>query len=288
MEVLYRYPLPAKTVKEKPVVLIVDDDVDTRDMYAWCLESRGFCVLGAASVGHALRIVLAERPDIVVTDFTLPVEDGFVLASRLRESAINVNLPLILVSGRSFSGEASTRAAQLFDRVLLKPVLPEHLAGEIVSLILQRTAARLQAQLEAVQARLHQQKSAPAGNAIDRVLRAVRDVAGDAASEPAALLADSPARYIGVNEAACELTGRSRDELLALTVWDLTPGVSQEAGRRLWDEFVAAGTLEGSYALMTSVGHPVTARFAARANLLPDCHLSLLVPVPAVLQSQLS
>lgn len=119
-------------MSERPaVILLVDDDPDTRDMYAWALETHGFRVVHAATAAAGITAAATERPDVVVSDFKLPGADGFVLAARVRDTAALAGTPLILLSGHAFSGPDGERAGQLFDRVLLKPVLPDHLIGEI-------------------------------------------------------------------------------------------------------------------------------------------------------------
>jgi CheY-like chemotaxis protein len=265
-------------MKNTPTVLLVDDDVDTREMYAWSLELRGFRVLAAGSVTQAAALAAAQRPDAIVTDFTLPGEDGFKLAERIRASAALNEIPLVLVSGRAFVAGTGDRALELFDGVLLKPVLPDQLIAEIVPLMLNRAAATLQRQLGDVRQRIAR---IPTGSAVGRVLSAVDELSGQGA--PAALLADSDARYIGVNDAACALTGRSRQELLSLNVWDLTPAIAVDRGRVQWAQFVSSGSLTGAYRITGPSGVPINASFAAFAHILPDCHLSLLSPVPPAL-----
>ena len=127
-----------------PLVLLVDDDRDTREMYAWALETRGFRVAHAATAADGITLATAEPPDVVVSDFTLPDGDGFGLAAHVRGTAELANTPLILLSGHAFTGDAEARAVALFDRVLLKPVLPDNLIGEIVPLVDERNAARPQ------------------------------------------------------------------------------------------------------------------------------------------------
>jgi CheY-like chemotaxis protein len=111
------------------LILVVDDDTDTREMYGWCLESRGFRVALAGSFQAALDQAASEAPDLVVTDYMLPGGDGFRLADTLRQSPGTADVAMILVSGRSFHEDAMARAARLFNRVLLKPVLPDDLAN---------------------------------------------------------------------------------------------------------------------------------------------------------------
>ena len=263
----------------RPSILLVDDDEDTREMYAWSLESRGFDVAGDATAARAFSLAQSRRPDVIVTDFTLPGEDGFVLAQRIRSAEGLAETPMVLVSGRAFVGGSGERAMEIFDRVLLKPVLPDHLIAEIVPLLLDRTAARLERQLRAVRDRV---RRIPYGSGVSRVMDAVNEIApGD--DQPAALLADGSAHYIGVNDEACVLTGRSRPQLLELSVWDLTPQIALADGQREWAQFVARGTSSGAYRLNTPEGGAVDATFAAVANVLPGCHLSLLHRLPSAL-----
>ena len=259
---------------------MVDDDLDTREMYAWSLEARGFDVVSAANVAQGVDLAKAERPDAVVTDFTLPGQDGFVLAERIRELSGSNAPPLVLVSGRSFVGDSGERASRLFDRILLKPVLPDQLTGNIAAAMLERTSARLVRQLDDVRSRV---ASVPSTSDVGRILEAVDAVAagGDA---PAALLADNAAQYIAVNDAACALTGRSREELLSLHVWDLAPSRARADGQKAWARFVASGVQTGAFRLAGPSGEEIEARFAASADILPGCHLSLLQSVPPALR----
>ena len=263
----------------RPVVLMVDDDVDTREMYQWCLEARGFDVLGAGTVSHGFRLAEEHRPDAVVTDFTLPGEDGFVLASRLRASTALADTPVVLVSGRAFVGNSGETAMRLFDRVLLKPVLPDQLIESLVPLLLDRTAAQLERQLRAVRSRI---EAAPQTSDASRILMTLDEVTAGG-DQPAALLADTAAHYIDVNDAACALTGRSRAELLSLRVWDLTPPDAIADGQAAWARFVESGALSGPYVLRSAAGVDIQARYAASAHVLPGCHLALLQSLPPAL-----
>lgn len=273
--------------RPRPLVILVDDDIDTREMYGWSLQARGFDVLTAGSAAAGFRLVEEHHPDVVVSDFTLPGEDGFVLAQRVRAHAAIGDTPIVLVSGRAFVADSGERAVQLFDRLLLKPVLPDQLIAEMVALMLDRTAARLQRQLIDVRARVRpapRTSDIPHTSDVSRILAAVTEVAPNG-DPPAALLADNTAQYIAVNDAACTLTGRSREELLGLRVWDLTPDNAVADGQQQWARFVQSGTLTGAYILRTATGN-IPARFAASAHVLPDCHLSLIQSLPPALADQ--
>lgn len=119
-------------------VLIVDDDADTREMYGWCLESRGFRVTLASTTGAALEQMASGIPDILITDYILPGGDGFTLADTLRRAPATSHMTMVLVSGREFVGDALARASELFDLVLLKPVLPDDLVSQLLPLMARR------------------------------------------------------------------------------------------------------------------------------------------------------
>jgi PAS domain S-box-containing protein len=100
-------------------------------------------------------------------------------------------------------------------------------------------------------------------------------------AQDAILLADNEARYVDANPAACALLGRTREELLASTVFDVTPVPSVELGRQLWRDFIAAGRQEGEYPLARKDGSCATVEYRAVANIIPGLHLSVLRDVTA-------
>ena len=58
------------------IVLIVDDHADTREIYSMYFAAQGMRVLGASDGVTAIRMAVASRPDVVVTDQYLPLIDG--------------------------------------------------------------------------------------------------------------------------------------------------------------------------------------------------------------------
>jgi two-component system, cell cycle sensor histidine kinase and response regulator CckA len=91
----------------------------------------------------------------------------------------------------------------------------------------------------------------------------------------AMLLADDEARYVDVNPAACALLGYTREELLRLSVWDVTPPAALEASRAQWTTFLAGGQLAGEYAMLRKDGSLVPVEFNAVANVAPGLHLTV-------------
>lgn len=107
-----------------PIVLVVEDDRDTRELYETIFKLEGFsvdAVDGASAISHAADV----QPDVIVTDVGLPGEcDGVLLASRVHALPYGADVPVIAVTGRS---RWEIAADAEFCAVLQKPILPSEL-----------------------------------------------------------------------------------------------------------------------------------------------------------------
>lgn len=102
------------------------------------------------------------------------------------------------------------------------------------------------------------------------------------AGAPAVLLADDHRRYLHATPAAARLTRRSISRLLALRVEDLMAPGLRPSIPALWEDFLAAGTLEGPMAIALPDASELTIRFSARARTpWPGCHASMLAAIDA-------
>jgi PAS domain S-box-containing protein len=92
----------------------------------------------------------------------------------------------------------------------------------------------------------------------------------------AALVAEDHGHYVLANVLATRLTGYSTRELRRLSVWDLTPGSAKDDFEVLWRVFIERREQWGDYQLVTKSGRVIVAEYAARANVLPHLHVSVL------------
>jgi CheY-like chemotaxis protein len=106
-----------------PLVLLVEDDRDTREMYSEFLSYSGMRVTEASSGSRAVDSARAERPDVIVTDIAMPGMDGIELSRKLRASEPTRDVPIIAVTG-SLSEGAREAGANV---VLEKPCSPDEL-----------------------------------------------------------------------------------------------------------------------------------------------------------------
>lgn len=113
-------------------ILLVEDHADTRAMYAEFLRLE-FDVVEAGDGIAALETMRERLPDVVVTDLALPRMDGFEMIERMRKDERLRDVPVIALSGYS-GAEHEDRAMRAGSNlVLLKPCLPETLAGAVAS-----------------------------------------------------------------------------------------------------------------------------------------------------------
>jgi CheY-like chemotaxis protein len=74
-------------------VLVVDDEIDSRDMVENLLKGAGALVSTAGSASEAFDRLLASRPDVLVCDIGMKKEDGYSLIRRLRLSIQEESIP---------------------------------------------------------------------------------------------------------------------------------------------------------------------------------------------------
>ena len=116
-------------------VLVVDDDVDARDMCMASLTRYGAIVTTAGSTPEALALLNAGDVDVdlVITDIMMPGEDGYELVRRLRAlpSATRAQTPAVALTACSRSEDRSRIANAGFQLHLTKPIDPPALAEAV-------------------------------------------------------------------------------------------------------------------------------------------------------------
>jgi two-component system, cell cycle response regulator DivK len=113
--------------KEAPLVLLVEDDTDTREMYSEYLSYSGLRVTEAPTGFRALQHVREQTPDVVVTDIWMPGMDGLELSRRLRAEPPTRDVPIIAVTGNPTEGVREAGC----DVMLEKPCTPDRLLHAI-------------------------------------------------------------------------------------------------------------------------------------------------------------
>lgn len=116
-------------------VLAVDDDRDGREMLQKLLERRGARVLSAGSVSQAMHILQGEKPDLLVSDISMPEQDGYELIRNVRRRWSDRQLPALALTALARSGDRQRTLAAGFQKHLCKPVDPEQLLEALNGLL---------------------------------------------------------------------------------------------------------------------------------------------------------
>jgi two-component system cell cycle response regulator DivK len=121
-----------------PLVLLVDDNPDSLNLYAAVLRQKGFRVDTAANGAEALSQAAASTPDVIVMDLAMPVLDGWEATRRLREGATTRDIPIIVLTAHSNPVERRRAEEAGCDAFLTKPFPPSSLEAT-VRMMLRRT-----------------------------------------------------------------------------------------------------------------------------------------------------
>jgi signal transduction histidine kinase/DNA-binding response OmpR family regulator len=111
-------------------VLLVEDEIDSRDALSEVLQCFGAEVEAVGSAAAALRIVQQRVPDILVSDVGLPGEDGYALIQQLRawEGSGGSGLPAVALTAYARLEDRVAALRSGFDAHVHKPVEPLQLA----------------------------------------------------------------------------------------------------------------------------------------------------------------
>ena len=119
-----------------PLVLIVEDDYDTRQMYRDFLRHSGFRTIDAHNGKQALEKARELRPDAVLTDLAVPGLDGFELCRALQQTSSMRPIPILAVTGHSeYLNEPNRIRDAGIAQVLIKPCQPDLIAKRLRRLL---------------------------------------------------------------------------------------------------------------------------------------------------------
>jgi len=121
----------ASPEKPAPLILVVDDYSQNREMYAEFLRFSGFRVLEASNGHEAIEQAFGSLSDLIVMDLSIPGIDGWEATRRIKNDAKTKNVPVVAVTGVTVA-EGMARAKKVgCDLILTKPCTPDHLEREI-------------------------------------------------------------------------------------------------------------------------------------------------------------
>ncbi len=118
-------------------VLVVDDDLDTRELLRAILSQCGAAVVSAASAGEALAFLAHGRADVLVSDLAMPGDDGLALMRKIRAGADGVaaRIPAIALTAYARAQDRTAALLSGFQAHVPKPTDPHELTVVIATLL---------------------------------------------------------------------------------------------------------------------------------------------------------
>ena len=112
----------------RPLVLMMDPDLDTRAMYAFALSGIGFDVVPVADGEHAWTRAWQMKPDVIVTDLPLKESERWTLLRMLRQDPRTCDIPVVVVTGHATMSVRDRAVREGCAAFYTKPCMPDRLA----------------------------------------------------------------------------------------------------------------------------------------------------------------
>jgi PleD family two-component response regulator len=128
-------PIPSLGRIEPYKILVVDDNKIIRAALRKILEKENHRVITAEDGLEAIKLVMAEQPDLIITDLLMPKMDGMTLIKKLRSHRAGRHVPIIMLTAKDevdFEVKGIDAGA---DDYLVKPVNPKRLLVRINRLL---------------------------------------------------------------------------------------------------------------------------------------------------------
>ena len=119
----------------KPLVLVVDQDADNRDLYCSYLVYEGFDCVSAADGDQALQLIRERVPHVVLLDVRLPHVDGWALAQQVKSNPLLQSIRVVMLTADGSPDDRVRAASVRADGFLPKPAPPQDVVYVIRALL---------------------------------------------------------------------------------------------------------------------------------------------------------
>ncbi len=115
----------------RKTILVADDETHILHVVSLKLRNAGYIVLTARDGQEALDLALAERPDLLITDYHMPELSGLELCQRLKQDPSTSGIPAIMLTARGYNLEPADTESSGIRCMLSKPFSPRQLLATV-------------------------------------------------------------------------------------------------------------------------------------------------------------
>ncbi|MFW6117063.1 MAG: response regulator [Thermoproteota archaeon] len=117
----FTFTLPKQREEGVPSILLVDDEVDVRNLGKKILEEEGYTVYTAGEASQALTLAVEEQPDLILMDIVMPGRNGFDTCRELKLKPSTKQIPVVMFSVLNRDTDREMAAEAGADGYITKP-----------------------------------------------------------------------------------------------------------------------------------------------------------------------
>jgi YesN/AraC family two-component response regulator len=119
-------------------ILVIEAQVETRNLFLKSLEAEGFCVIGAENGLVGIQQAQEESPDLILSEISIPKLDGYSVLTKLRQNFVTAIIPFIFVTANVTRGDIRKGMELGADDYLTKPCTVDELLRAIAACLRKR------------------------------------------------------------------------------------------------------------------------------------------------------
>lgn len=123
------------------IVLIVDDNQDSRELLVKVLTMKGYETIEAVDGEDAINKATSEAPDLILIDQSLPKISGYEVTKRLKQRATFRHVPIVALTAHAMRGEKEKALQAGCDGYIAKPINIRTLPKDIEAYLARRQEA---------------------------------------------------------------------------------------------------------------------------------------------------
>ncbi len=116
-------------------VLVAEDEPHIMTLVKFKLRDAGFTVLPAEDGKKTLEIAQTQKPDLILLDVMMPLLNGYEVLEALKKDDNLKNIPVIMLTAKSFQHEVDEAIKKGADDYIIKPFSPAELVERVKKIL---------------------------------------------------------------------------------------------------------------------------------------------------------